>query len=125
MTASQIIFFTLLAAVAGSYTWGMRGTILGGEKGAMLPGAALGMILAFAAGHTAVTESYFIPAAAGASAMFFGGAQTYGQTIGMSYDRINKKRRLKGRTGLTVKGATWFGIYGGVIAVCFGAMAGR
>lgn len=125
MTASRILFFTLLAAVAGSYTWGMRGTILGGEKGAMLPGAALGMILAFAAGHPVVTESYFIPAAAGAAAMFFGGAQTYGHTIGMSYDRVNKKRRHKGRIGLAIKGATWFGIFGGVIAVCFGAMAGR
>ncbi len=125
MTVSRIIFFTFLATVAGSYTWGMRGTILGGEKGAMLPGAALGLILAFAAGHPAVTEAYFIPTAAGASAMFFGGAQTYGQTIGMSHDLENRRRRIKGRVGLTIKGATWFGIYGGVIAVCFGAMAGR
>ena len=125
MSASQIIFFTLLAAVAGSYTWGMRGTILGGEKGAMLPGAALGLILAFATGHAAVTSAYYVLAAAGASAMFFGGAHTYGQTIGMSYDRENKKRRLKGRLGLTIKGAAWFGIYGGIISVCLGAMAGR
>ena len=33
--AAVCILFTTLAA---SYAWGMRGAVIGGEKGAMLPG---------------------------------------------------------------------------------------
>ncbi len=124
MSVGLIIFTVVLATVAGSYTWGMRGTIIGGEKGAVLPGAALGLIFAFACNSLPVSSLFMIPAAVGGCAMFIGGAHTYGETIGMSYDE-NKKIRYKGRTGLFIKGANWFGVFGGVMGICFAAMAGR
>ncbi len=120
----MIIFTVILATVAGSYTWGMRGTILGGEKGAVLPGAALGLIFAFACNSLPVSSLFAIPAAAGGAAMFFGGAHTYGETIGLSYNK-DKKIRWHGRTGLFIKGANWFGIFGGIMGLCFAMLAGR
>lgn len=124
MSVGMLIFVVILATVAGSYTWGMRGTIIGGEKGAVLPGAVLGLIFAFACNSLPVSTLFMIPAAAGGAAMFFGGAHTYGETIGLSYDK-DKKIRHWARFGLFIKGANWFGIFGGIIALCFAMMAGR
>lgn len=50
MTFTHALFVMLLCAAVGSYTWGMRGTIIGGERGALLPGAALATVLICAGG---------------------------------------------------------------------------
>ena len=124
MTFSHVLFVLLLCVLTGSFTWGMRGTILGGERGAMLPGAALAMVLLFAGGSAPVAAAFPLAASIGAAGMFFGGSQTYGETIGMTKD-ADEKIRLMGQIGLAVKGAGWFGIFGGILGFGVGAMAGR
>lgn len=114
------ILFTTLAA---SYAWGMRGTVIGGEKGAMLPGAFIGLLLAWFSGG-AIRENFWIPAAAGLMGMTFGGTEPYGETIGMVLHRgrpdYNPK---KGFFGLAFKGALWFSICGGFIAISLASMS--
>ncbi|MEE1011418.1 MAG: hypothetical protein U0L11_05205, partial [Acutalibacteraceae bacterium] len=55
-----IVFTTLVA----SYGWGMRGAVIGGEKGAMLPGVFIALVLAWFSGG-AIRENFVIVAAAG------------------------------------------------------------
>lgn len=98
---------------------------MGGQKGAMLPGALLGFVFAYLSGNQVIIDNFWIPAAVGAGAMFFGGTQTYGQTLGMAADRNNKRRHRLGRAGTFVKGAGWFGVFCGFEAICFAAMAGK
>lgn len=109
-TAVICILFTTLAA---SYAWGMRGAVIGGEKGAMLPGAFIGLIIGYFSGMGAVTA-----AAAGLMGMTFGGTEPYGETIGMVLHRGGADYKpIKGYTGLAMKGALWFSICGGFIAI--------
>lgn len=121
----NVVLLIVLATLCCSYGWAIRGSIMGGQKGAMLPGALLGFALAYLSGNQVIIDNFWIPAAVGAGAMFFGGTQTYGQTLGMSADRNNKRRHLLGRAGTFVKGASWFGAFCGLEAVCFAAMAGK
>ncbi len=116
------ILFTTLAA---SYAWGMRGAVIGGEKGAMLPGAFIGLILAWFSGGV-IRESFWIPAAAGLMGMTFGGIEPYGETIGMVLHRGRADYRpAKGYFGLAFKGSLWFSICGGFIAISLAAMSGK
>jgi len=115
------IFFTTLAA---SYGWGMRGAVIGGEKGAMLPGIFIAIVLAWFSGGE-IRENFVIVAAAGLMGMTFGGIDTYGETIGLVLHRnMPDYKPLKGYTGLAVKGALWFAIGGGFIAFSISAMSG-
>lgn len=119
--AVACVLFTTLAA---SYGWGMRGAVIGGEKGAMLPGAFIGLILAWSSGG-GIRECFWIPAAAGLMGMTFGGIESYGETIGMVLHRgRNDYSPIKGYSGLAFKGALWFSICGGFIAVSLSAMSG-
>ncbi len=116
-----VVFVTL----AASYAWGMRGTVIGGEKGAMLPGVFIGTLFAFFAGGE-IRDNFWIVAAAGLMGMTFGGIETYGETIGMVLHRgMADYRPIKGYTGLAVKGALWFSVCGGFIAFAFSAMSGK
>ena len=123
MTFSHAVWVVVLCLFAGSYTWGMRGTILGGERGAMLPGAALALLLLYAGGGVPLTEAFPLAAVVGAAGMFFGGSQTYGETISMTHDPDASVRRL-GRLGLAIKGAGWFGVFGGIFSFGVGAWSG-
>ena len=119
--AAVCILFTTLAA---SYAWGMRGAVIGGEKGAMLPGAFIGLILAWFSGG-GIRECFWIPAAAGLMGMTFGGIEPYGETIGMVLHRGRSDYRpVKGYFGLAFKGALWFSVCGGFIAFALSAMSG-
>lgn len=124
MTFSHILFVLLLCVLTGSYTWGMRGTLLGGERGAMLPGAAVALVLLFSSGSVPMASTFPMAAVIGAAGMFFGGSQTYGETIGLT-DSSDKSTRVRGNIGLAIKGAGWFGVYGGMIGFGLGAMAGH
>ena len=106
------MFWIVLAggAVAMSYGWGMRGSPIGHGKGAMLPGALLGVFAAFAAelsGFSGAAEGAVLLAGIGAAAMFLGGEMTYGQTISMAIGK-GETRFWKGQTGLMLKGFLWF-----------------
>lgn len=120
------IFIILTVTVAVSYGWGMRGSLLGGERGAVLPGALLGMLLALFSGSDVTAENFFIFAAAGASAMAFGGTETYGQTLGFILHRGKEDYSpKKGYAGVFLKGALWQGIAGAVLGTAFSAVSGK
>lgn len=88
-----------ISALALSLGWGIRGQY-GGQGGALIAGTLFGLALGIAIGHPSA-----IPfAATVAVATSFGGAMSYGQTIGLTQD----SPRL-GMTGLALKGALWIG----------------
>lgn len=121
------IFFALalISAIipASSYAWGMRGTTIGGEKGAMLPGAIIGSLLALFSGILIVQENFYIFSALGAIGMYFGGCMTYGETLSFSMSARPAVDLKKGLKALMLKGFLWFSVFGaifstGVNAVC-------
>ena len=123
MSISDAIICVLFTTLAASYAWGMRGTVIGGEKGAMLPGAFIGLILAWFS-DGGIRENFWIPAAAGLMGMTFGGTEPYGETIGMVLHRGRPDYNpRKGCFGLAFKGALWFSICGGFIAISLASMS--
>ena len=92
----------LLATVVMSLGWGLRGTIGGGEVGAMIPGAMLGLVFARFARLDSLQSSLIT--AASALGFGLGGAETYGQTIGLLK---NPETTAWGLFGLSLKGASW------------------
>lgn len=120
------IFIILVVSIAVSYGWGMRGTLLGGLRGAVLPGALLGMFLAVFSGNEIIAKNFYIFAAAGASAMAFGGSETYGQTLGFITHRNGEEfNPKKGYIAVFLKGALWQGIAGAVLGMAFSAVSGK
>ena len=116
-----LLILTIIPAV--SYGWGMRGTTIGGEKGAMLPGAIIGLVIAMFSGVLIVREHFYIFAALGAVSMYFGGSMTYGETLGISMNSRPAENMKKGLIALFIKGFLWFGCFGvifttGINAVC-------
>lgn len=125
MSFSTGILFVAVTTLALSYGWGMRGTVIGGEKGAMLPGVLLGLLLAWFTGSAVIQQNYWIFAAAGLMGMTFGGIEPYGETIGMVLHRGRRDYRPKwGTLGLSLKGAQWFSLCSGFISLSFAASTG-
>ena len=112
----MIMIWLLIATVAVSYGWGMRGTLLGHGKGAMLPGALLGICIAYLSGDLVMQECWLYFAAVGAAAMYFGGGMTYGQTIGLVIKKDANQRFKHGVFGLSLKGFMWFGLAAAYLA---------
>lgn len=120
------IFIILILSLAVSYGWGMRGALIGGEKGAALPGALLGMFLALFSGSAYIAERFYFFAAAGAIGMAYGGFEPYAQTMGFILHRDGKDfNRKKGYLGLILKGMLWFGIAGEIVGMAFSALSGK
>ena len=122
--SANIAVILLVLAVAGSYGWAVRGTTIGKEKGAMLPGALLGIFLAWFTGSPVIRENFWIFCAAGALGMAVGGTETYAQTMDFIKSAKKAPGPLKGNGGLALKGFLWFGIFGAVFGMAFTAMAG-
>lgn len=123
MTNLNIILMLLFAMLGTSYTWGMRGTILGGEKGAMLPGAFLGFTLAYFSQSEFLASNAWMLAGVGAAAMSLGGNMTYGETLHLSMATPPPNVK-KGLAGVFVKGIAWFGIFGGFVSFFISAISG-
>ena len=129
MSAGLMLFSVIFTAFAVSYGWGVRGFIIGGEKGALLPGALMGMCIAvFTLGENAGNLWMFF-AAAGALSTFYGGTETYAQTMswilhrdveGPYYNQVKK-----GVVGIFLKGGLWFAIPGLVLALLPSALSGK
>lgn len=114
MSFTDALICILFATLAGCYGWGMRGALIGGEKGAMLPGAFIGLALSAFAGHCGGVGVI----AAGLMGMTHGGIEPYGETIGLVlHNPKGDKNRIKGFIGLAFKGALWFSICGGFMAM--------
>lgn len=114
MSLLSTILLILLIIPAASYGWGMRGTTIGGEKGAMLPGALIGAIVALTSDILIVQEYFYVFAALGAIAMYFGGCMTYGETLGLSMNAKPAENMKKGLQGVFLKGFLWFGVFGAI-----------
>lgn len=128
MTIGLIIIAVLFAGFAVSYGWGIRGFVIGGEKGALLPGALLGIAVAFFALGESGKELWLYFAAAGALSMFYGGTETYAQTMSFLLSRDVEGpyygQLKKGVIGIFLKGALWFSIPGFILAMLPGALLG-
>lgn len=128
MSPLSILLAVLFAGFAVSYGWGIRGFIIGGEKGALLPGALMGIAVSFFAMGEQGRELWMFFAAAGALTMFYGGTETYAQTMSFLLSRDKEgpyyNRLKKGVTGIFLKGALWFAIPGFVLALLPCALAG-
>lgn len=119
------VIYVLIISIALSYGWGMRGALIGGEKGALLPGALLGMFLALFSGIETVSSNFYVFAAAGAIGMSFGGFEPYAQTMSFVLHKTpDKYKPKKGYAGLAFKGALWFGIAGVILGMTFSAVCG-
>lgn len=119
------LFIILTVSLAVSYGWGMRGSLLGGERGAVLPGALLGMFLALFSGNEVIADNFYVFAATGGLSMAFGGTETYGQTLGFILHRGREDYNpQKGYIGVFLKGALWQGICGAIIGMTFSAVSG-
>lgn len=123
ITSAFILFAVIIPAT--SFAWGMRGTTIGGEKGAMLPGAMIGTILALCSNILIVQENFFIFAGLGAIAMYFGGCMTYGETLSFSMSAYPATDLGKGLGALALKGFLWFSVFGAIFTTGISAVAQR
>lgn len=127
MLALYVTSATVFAAFAVSYGWGMRGCVIGGEKGALVPGALLGLCVSLFCCGDSFTECFPFFCAAGALGMTFGGIEPYAQTMSYILHREKepfKGHYIKGCAGIFLKGGLWFGIEGGILALVPFALAG-
>ncbi|MBI5083110.1 MAG: hypothetical protein HZB13_00715 [Acidobacteria bacterium] len=97
----------LFPALTMSLGWGLRGFIGGGPLGAMIPGAMLALCLALLLKRDGGEAGLL--AAFGAVGVGFGGQETYGQTVGLSFQPETFWWAI---TGFAIKGAAW-GLLGG------------
>jgi len=122
--AWPIFLFIAVSTIAMSYGWGMRGTTLGGEKGAMLPGALMGLMIAVFSGSPFLLKHFYLLSAAGALGIYPGGSMSYMQSIGLGSDKNPPEDFKRGMTGIAVKGSIWFGIFGAVVGMFLTFLAG-
>ena len=118
----------IFTALAVSYGWGMRGCVIGGEKGALVPGALLGLCLAYFMCDGEYSHLYMFFAAVGALSVFYGGTETYGQTLGFVVhpDRDGYKNKVHiGLMGVFLKGGLWFAIASGMLSLLIGTLSGE
>ncbi len=124
-----ILLFAAVTMTAVSFAWGMRGDLIGGEEGALLPGALLGFCIARFVLPKGFLFYCFYFIALGMTGMFIGGTEPYGETFNLIRwgDRGVPKApdMKKGIAGLCIKGAPWFGICAAVLSVGFTALTGR
>ncbi len=123
MNITSVLILFAVIIFATSYAWGMRGTTIGGEKGAMLPGAMIGTILALCSNILIVQENFFVFAGLGAVAMYFGGCMTYGETLSLSMSACPATDLRKGLGALAIKGFLWFSVFGAIFTTGVSAVA--
>jgi hypothetical protein len=121
--ASPSLWLTLLlSAAAGGMGWGIRGQY-GHETGAMIAGLLVALVigLLYCRGQTSLFAARV--AALTAIGIGFGGAMTYGQTVGLSHDpqfNGNWEALRWGMLGLTVIGGIWAGFAGVLMGMGLG-----
>ncbi len=96
-----------------SLGWALRGFIGGGPLGAMIPGAMVGLALCLLLGRE--TDAPLVAAFA-AIGIGFGGEETYGQTVGLSFQPETYWWAL---LGFAIKGAAWGLLGGAMIGIAF------
>lgn len=99
----------IISSLALSFGWGHRGQF-GGQRGAMLPGALIGLALARISDFQEVQSIHMLMGAVGAIGFAFGGSMTYGQTLGLTHNEPESDTYWWGLFGTTVKGSVWVGL---------------
>lgn len=129
MSGLSAIVFVVFTVTAVSFAWGIRGDLIGGEEGAMLPGALLGLSLAVFSGSEVIKSNYIIFSCIGACSMYIGGTEPYAQTISFinfgTDKKVKAKSPFKALTGVFVKGFNWFGISAAFLGMSFTVMTGK
>ncbi|BCS34854.1 hypothetical protein TBR22_A40800 [Luteitalea sp. TBR-22] len=112
----------LAGAAAGAMGWGIRGQY-GHETGAMIAGLLVSLAIVLGLRPRASSAWAMRAVAFGTIGVGFGGAMTYGQTIGLTQDAalVGNLAALRwGLTGLAVKGAVWIGFFGACLGMGLG-----
>lgn len=105
----------LFVGLAVALGWGLRGEI-GGEQGALIPGALLGLAIVIASGKKHWRDAAPVIAAAGALGMSLGGIQSYGILIGYTQG-IDMLNVTYGYLMLAVVGGLWGAFCAGIIGM--------
>ncbi|MGC9052545.1 MAG: hypothetical protein ACP5KS_01540 [Candidatus Hydrogenedens sp.] len=106
------ILFVGLAVALG---WGLRGEI-GGEQGALIPGALLGLALVIASAKKHWQEKAPVIASAGALGMSLGGIQSYGILIGYTHG-VDLLNVTYGYLALAIVGGLWGAFCCGILGM--------
>lgn len=106
-------FWLAFPAVTMSLGWGLRGYIGGGPLGAMIPGALVGLALCLLLRRETDAGTVAAFAAIGVG---FGGQETYGQTVGLSFNPETLGRAM---LGFAIKGGAWGLLGGAAIGAAF------
>ena len=125
-TTESAILFIIVTTLAVSYGWGMRGTLCGGEQGALLPGAFLGFCVALFSPSTVIDQNIALFTSIGACGMFCGGDMTYGETLSFCLYRGEEKPPAykKGMIAVFIKGGLWFSVAAGFLGIGTGVLRG-
>lgn len=105
----NLIKSILISSLALSFGWGHRGQF-GGQRGAMVPGALIGLALARISRFPEIQSIHLLIGAVGAFSFAFGGSMTYGQTLGLTHNEPKPDTYWWGLLGTTVKGSVWIGL---------------
>ncbi len=119
---SQVLWSALAGGCAGGLGWGIRGQY-GHETGAMISGVLVGFAILSVVGRHLTWQTIARAVALLAIGVGFGGAETYGQTIGLTQDTPvigNQAARAWGLLGLFVKGGVWIGLAGAFFGMGLG-----
>lgn len=125
METQNVFVFIAISMLCMCFGWGVRGSAIGGEKGAMLPGALLGVACVWYTGSELLMENAFIFASSGALGYFYGGIEPYGSTMGLiiEHDKPRYSPSL-GYLALAFKGSIWGSLGAGFLGLSFSAMSG-
>lgn len=125
METQNIFAFLAISMITMFFGWGIRGSAIGGEKGAMLPGAFMGILCVWYTGSELLMNNVFLFAAACALGYFYGGMEPYGSTMGLVLDHDSPRYNPSlGYLALAFKGSIWSGLGAGFLGVSFSAMSG-
>ena len=125
METQNIFAFLAVSMLCMCFGWGVRGSSIGGEKGAMLPGALLGIVCVWYTGSDLLMQNVFLFAASGALGYFYGGMETYGSTMGLVLNHGTAWHNPSlGYLALAFKGSIWGCLGAGFLGMSFSAASG-
>jgi len=125
VTTENPIYFILISMVTMCLGWGIRGLIIGGEKGSLVPGAFMGILCVWYTGSNLLMENVYLFAAACALGYSYGGMEPYGETMDliMKHDSPRYNPSM-GYLALAFKGSIWGGLGAAFLGMSFSAMSG-
>lgn len=120
--APSLLQTLVLTAAAGGMGWGIRGQY-GHESGAMIAGVLVALVigLLYCQHRTSLYTARVV--ALTAIGISFGGAMTYGQTVGLTHDPllVGSWEAIRwGMLGLAIKGGLWIGFGAVLMGVALG-----